>query len=279
MKRVDKEFGRPWRVMAIVPHQDDFEFQAGGTFAGLRRHYGDQVVLKVVTTSSGASGHHEMDAEETKERRANESRAGAALIGAEYECLQQLDGTVVDGQVLLNRNLLGGLWNCIREFRADVIFCPPPASNPLSGVHIDHENTAHAVRWVAYQLGVPRAYPTMKGEVDKEYRTPLVILTDDSYSAETQCDIRNAISKDFDTKLQMAQCHESQIYEWLPWVSRQEPPTPEQFAERFRERFRRVNQRFGFPEEPVCEYFRVSRWGRAPMEGELEFLFPEALKV
>lgn len=265
----------PFRVMSIMAHQDDFEFNLGGTFALLRQTLGDNVQLRIITTSNGASGHHQMTAEETFKRRVQEAENSAALVGADYHCLRTLDGNVVgDGQVLISRNLLGGLWNEIRQFKADVIFCPPIVSDPLAGVHIDHEQTAIAVRYVAYQLSVPRAYPTREGEVDMKYRTPLIINVDDAYNQSTQADIAQDISSVYELKLQMSLCHRSQVLEWLPFVNGEENITEQDWIERFKKRHLNVNQRYNIEGETPHECFRVTRWGRQPKEGELEKLFP-----
>lgn len=266
---------RPARILALMPHPDDFEFNAGGAFALLRKRQGESVTLKIVTTTTGASGHHQMSAEQTKARRQAEAEAAARLIGADFEFLKDADGRTFDRPFLVERAALAAVWTAIRSFRADVVVCPPSVTDPLAGVHVDHENTAQAVRLVAYQLGVPRAYPG--GETaDADYRPPLVLLADDTYAAEAACDIRLDIFEVYATKLAMAKQHRSQIYEWLPFVDRCEPPTEAQYEERFRKRHVRVNARYGFPEAPPCEYFRVSRWGRAPLDGEVEWLFGSA---
>lgn len=113
------------RVMSVMAHQDDFEMTVGGTFALLRERYENSICIKILTTSRGASGHMDVSTEETFVRRDKEARKSASIIGAEYECLKQLDGSHVEMQVFINHNLLGGLWNAIRDFEPDVIFCPP----------------------------------------------------------------------------------------------------------------------------------------------------------
>lgn len=265
---------RPARVLAIMPHPDDFEFNVGGTFAQLREHYGNAVEMKIINTSTGASGHHLLSPDETFQRRLAEAKASAALIGAEAECLTQLDGTHVQGQVLVTRNLLGGLWNAIRSFAADYIFCPPVAADPLSGIHGDHEETARAIRMVAYQLGVPFAYPTLGCAPAAGYRSPLIVLTDDVYSSEENFHVAAEIGEVFAKKTSMAECHASQVYEWLPFNQGKEPPSPAQFARNFRERHSRINARFGRDDHQQREYFRISNWGRRLQPADLELLFP-----
>ena len=172
------------RVMSIMAHQDDFEFEAAGLFAMLRKHYGNDVELKVLTTSRGASGHHIYDTDATALMRDGEARASAALVGAEYENLKQLDGSHINMQVFCDRNMLGGLWNAIRAFAPHYIIAPPVAVNPLAGIHIDHQHTAEAVRLVAYQLGVPNAYPTMNAPRVTRFKPPVVLVNIDGYAQD-----------------------------------------------------------------------------------------------
>lgn len=266
------------RVMAVMPHQDDFEFNTGGTFALLRETLGDKVELKVFCTTRGATGHHKMTVEETFRRRGEEAARSAALIGASYECMTTLNGDHLPGQMSLDRDALGGLWNAIRGFGADVVFCPPSVADPLAGVHIDHIRTAEAVRLVAYQIVVPNAYPTMNAPRKDYVPSPLVINVHDNYTGEAGADhIRQDITSVFDTKVKMGMCHESQIFEWLPFANGAEPPTPEQWLEKFRKRHTDQNEKYGHGDGVISEYFRVTRWGRAPREGELDTLFPKRI--
>lgn len=269
----------PMRVMSIMAHQDDFEFNAAGTFTLLRQTLGEGVAFKIVTTSRGASGHHEMDLEETFRHREKEAQAAAEKIGAEYECLRRLDGTHVPAQVLVDRNLLGGLWNVIREFEPNVIFCPPVTRDPLAGIHVDHESTAMAVRMVAYQLVAPRAYPTTRGPVKMRVPQPLILNVDDLYASEGHFDIRQDISNVWETKVAMGMCHASQIFEWLPWAGRRDVPTPQQWEEIFVQRHLSANKRYGQDDQVRSEYFRITRWGRGPAAGELERLFPQRMQA
>lgn len=264
----------PANLLAIVPHQDDFEFNMGGTFAKLRQCYGDAVRMKVIITSRGASGHHEMEPDGLFMRRMQEARDSAALIRAEAECLMQLDGTHVAAQVLVTRNLLGGIWNAIRDFQAHYLFCPPVVSNPLAAVHVDHEETARAVRLVSYQLGVPRAYPTLTSKAaDLHFRAPIIVLCDDVYNSETEYHVANDISATYSTKVAMSKCHRSQIYEWLPFNRRQTAPSEEEFEVSFRLRHTHINERFGLDDAVPREYFRLSRWGRRPTDEDRHWLF------
>ncbi len=268
---------RPAKVLAIMPHQDDFEFNVAGTFAQLRMRYGDAVELKVIVTSKGATGHHEMEPDALFPRRMEEAARSAALIGASVECLLQLDGTHVDAQVLVTRNLLGGLWNAIRGFGAHYVFAPPLVSDPMAAVHVDHEETARAVRLVGFQLGVAKAYPRLSTTAeDLGYRPPLIVLCDDGYNAEAVYDVANSIGDTYPTKMEMAKCHVSQVFEWLPFSRGESPPSIGEFELGFRARHTRANERFGLDDEAPREFFRISNWGRRPAAGDIEWLFANA---
>ncbi|MBU0716374.1 MAG: PIG-L family deacetylase, partial [Verrucomicrobia bacterium] len=261
------------KIMSIMAHQDDFEFEAGGLFALLKKHYGDDVEMKIVATSRGAFGHHEMEPEQTFRRREKEAMQSAAIIGASYECLKCLDGFHVNAQVLNDRNLLGGLWNTIRSFEPDYIFCPPVVSNPLAGIHIDHYNTACAVRMVAYQLGVPNAYPTIGGLVKKKVISPAIINVYDTYANENTYHAAVNIAETFDIKTQMALCHESQIFEWLPWVGGEKAPTKKTYGAAFMKRHVKMNENMGFHDSVPREFFMFTGWGRPFKKADFEKLF------
>ncbi len=260
--------------MSIMAHQDDFEFNAGGAFALLRKYHGDRLKIKILTTNRGASGHYEMSLEDTYKVRDGEARSSAALIGAEYECMKCLDGKPLPAQVLIDANFLGGLWNAIRDFEPDYIFCPPVVTDPLAGVHIDHYNTAWGVRFVAYHLAVPHAYPTMNGPVKKKLINPVIINVDDVYACERGFDACCDISGVYELKQKMAMCHRSQIFEWLPWVDGKTPPTELEAVERFAQRHWETNERYGFTDGLPREFFRFTQWGRTPAPEEIRLIFP-----
>ena len=259
-----------------MAHQDDFEFNAGGFFAMLRKKYGRGAELKILATSRGASGHHVMGMEETFRRREQEARKSASLIGASYECLKCLDGAHVHGQVMTDINVLGGIWNAVRDFEPDYIFCPPVISDPLAGIHIDHYNTAWAVRMLAYQFAVPNAYPTLGGPVKKRVISPAIFNVYDPYANEKGYDIALDISDVFDKKLAMALCHESQIFEWLPWVGGQKPPAKKSYKGELRKRHSRMNANTGLPDDTPREIFVMTKWGRAITKADIGKLFSGA---
>ena len=254
------------RVMSVMAHQDDFEFEAAGLFLQLRQYYGDRVKLKILTTSRGGSGHYLHDVETTAQIREKEAEASAEIIGAEYENLTQLDGSHIPAQVFCDRNMLGGLWNAIRAFAPDYVIAPPISTNPLAGIHIDHQHTAEAVRLVAYQLGVPNAYPTINGERILRFNPPVILNCIDGYAQEPVWHFRVNIEEFREQKLQMLRCHKSQLEEWLPFVNNLDKPeiprwSQEEWRNQTEMRHIHRNQLCGFKSAQWHEYFAVTAWG------------------
>ena len=265
---------RQIRIMSIQAHQDDFEFECGGLFAMLKERYGDGIKIKILATSRGSSGHHSLSLEETFQRRKLEAEKSAALIGSEYECLRCLDGNHLVGQVIIDHNFLGGLWNAVRSFEPDYIFCPPVTIDPMAGIHIDHYNTAWAVRMIAYQIRVPNAYPTMTEKQKLQISLPVIINVDDEYGSERKYDFAVDISSVYETKVRLTLCHASQIFEWLPWIEcRGKVLSEEEFRLDFRERHTVVNLRFGQDDSVPREYFQITRWGQLVDHKDIATIF------
>ncbi len=236
--------------------------------------YGTNINLKIVATTGEASDIMNV-LEETFRRREKEALKSAAVIGAEYECLTCLDGSLLPGQVFINRNFLGGLWNVIRDFEPDYIFCPPVITDPLAGIHIDHYNTAWAVRMVAYQLTVPHAYPTMNNIMKLHVNNPVIINVEDSYAGEGEFDFSIDIKPDvYERKVQMSLCHESQVFEWIPWnfEGSKKKITEAEFRDNFRIRHSRINQRYKQNDLIPREYFRITQWGKVASSEDIQKL-------
>ena len=272
------------RVMSIMAHQDDFEFEAAGLFLMLRKHYGNDVELKILTTSTGVSGHHIMGCDETIRVREAEAIASANVVGAEYENLRQLDGTHIAAQVFCDRNMLGGLWNAIRAWAPDYIVAPPVVTNPLAGIHIDHQHTAEAVRLVAYQLGVPNAYPTMYQPRVQAFPVPTILNCPDAYCKEAMWHFGVDCNEVKEGKISMLLKHKSQVCEWLPFVNNLNNTDPDlgsgedwneaEWRSNLAKRVNAVNKRHGFDDEIFREYFAVTRWGYVPPAEKIQQDFP-----
>src|SRR6267143_1944563 len=146
------------KILCIHAHFDDFEFVAAGTFELWRRKLGASLQARVVVCTDGKAGHQFRTREETGVLRLQEQLASAKIGKYEFEQLKLPDGQVPREACLqVSAPLLASLWNSIRAFEPDYLFCPPIAADPLTGIHVDHVAVAEAVRKVAYMINVPHA--------------------------------------------------------------------------------------------------------------------------
>lgn len=189
--------------MAIGAHPDDCEFRCGGV-AALWAQRGDAVCF--VSMTNGQSGHHEMNVAALSQRRAAEAARAAAAVGAESRVLPIADGHLE--ATLQNRLMLIRL---IREFRPDLILTHRP-----NDYHPDHRYTAMLVQDSAFMLTVPQVAP----EAPALRTNPVILYWADTFQKPTAfaADIAIDIDAVLDRKLQSLHQHESQVYEWLPWL-------------------------------------------------------------
>src|SRR5690606_7540571 len=145
----------------------------------------------------------------------------ARLGGYEFVPLLLPDGTMPREACLqVTPELLAALWKAIRDFEPDYLLCPPLGSDPLAGIHNDHETVAEAVRRVAYMINVPHAFtPEYPADETKSVpcKVPVILNVHDSYMhGANACDLAVDVEEVFGVVAQLAWCHQSQIREWLP---------------------------------------------------------------
>ncbi|MSU24141.1 MAG: LmbE family protein [Opitutus sp.] len=105
-------------AIAIAAHPDDIEFTMAGTLlrlraAGWRTHY--------LNVSSGSGGSLVHGPAALRRIRRRESRAAAALLGAEYH-----ESAADDLEILYTLPLLRWLTGVIREVRPGIVLTHPP---------------------------------------------------------------------------------------------------------------------------------------------------------
>ncbi|MBM3855164.1 MAG: PIG-L family deacetylase [Verrucomicrobia bacterium] len=273
------------RLLCVHAHCDDFEFVAGGTFELLRRRGGPDFRAKVLVCSDSRAGHHTRPREETARIRLAEQAASAALGRYEFELLRRPDGRAfAEACRILTTDLLAALWQAIRAFEPDYLFCPPLPADPRAGVHPDHLVVADAVRRLAYMINVPHAfldeYPVADETQSRWVKTPVILNTYDGYMAGTNAgELVVNVEEVFDLIAEETWCHQSQINEWLPWVARHHlEPTPDLAAwkVKLRARFDRQARELGLPPGPACEVFTPTAWGIVPTLAQLERDLPMA---
>ena len=266
------------KVLCIHAHFDDYEFVAGGTFELLRRLHGEEFRARVLICTDGSAGHQSMTLDETRKRRVAEQHESAKVGNYEIENLTLPNGEVPREACLrVSIDLLAALWKSIRAFEPDYIFCPPIASDPLAGMHVDHVAVAQAVREVAYMINVPHAflkeYPADPAQ-SEQVKVPVILNAYDHYQfGQNSHDLAINVESEFDLIAREAWCHESQIMEWLPWVGRHKMPVPKDFDDWkniLRERYLIQNRQLGFKSKEAYEVFAVTAWGDVPTFEQIE---------
>jgi LmbE family N-acetylglucosaminyl deacetylase len=266
------------RVLVIGAHPDDPDFACGGT-AIMWAAAGH--VVKFVSTTNGDTGHHAIGGIELARRRQAEARSSAAVAGiAEYQVLDnhtgELEPTVENRRVLIR---------VIREFSPDLVLSHRP-----NDYHPDHRATGQLVMDASYILTVPN----MVALTDSLPRQPVILSFADSFTRPCpfQADVVVGIDGVIERKLDMVDCHVSQVYEWLPFnqgvlaeVPAGDADRRRWLAERYRERFEeparryrnKLVERYGEKRGQAmrfAEAFEVSEYGAQPDEKAIRRLFP-----
>lgn len=270
------------KALYIHAHFDDYEFTAAGTFELWRRTLGEAFEAKVLVCTDGKAGHHFRTREETGRIRLEEQAASARIGGYSFELLRLPSGQPPREACLqVTPDLLAALWKAIRDFEPDYVFCPPLGSDPLAGIHVDHETIAEAVRRVAYMINVPHAftpeYPADETQ-SRPCKVPVIVNVYDAYMFGANAyDVAIDVEDAFDAITAMTWCHQSQIVEWLPWVGRHDmapPASPAEWKTTLRARFDRKNRELGIDSPHAVEVFRVTAWGAVPTLAQLRADFP-----
>ncbi len=207
------------RLLIIGAHPDDADYHAGGT-AALYRSAGH--VVKMVSLTNGDAGHQTLRGLELAERRRKEAVAAGAVIGADYQVLDNHDGELVP--TIENRRQAIRL---IRSFRPDLVLTHRP-----NDYHPDHRYTSQLVQDAAYMVTVPAIAPG----VPHLSRNPVIAYLPDEFQKPYPFQPAVVVDVDrvFDRIIDMLHCHVSQFYEWLPYNVGRLEQVPAGAAERRR---------------------------------------------
>jgi N-acetylglucosamine malate deacetylase 1 len=266
----------PLNVIVIGAHPDDPE-KVGGTMA---KFVAAGHKVRLVSMTNGNAGHFEMGGAPLAWRRYQETQCAGKAIGAEYIVLDNDDGKLMP--TLENRE---EVIKQIRGFNADIVISPRP-----NDYHPDHRNTGLLVRDAAYMVTVPN----IVASVPHLRKNPIFMYMSDRFTQPNpfEPDIVVSIDDVVDQKFQMYHCHESQMYEWLPYNRGALDSVPKDPAERFNwlkgnmergwlstaNRYRELlTQLYGAEKAEQIKYaeaFQVSEYGSQPSLEELKKLFP-----
>ena len=208
-------------LLVIGAHPDDPDIRAGGLACKCAEAGHD---VHFVSMTDGRGGHYEQPEMELVERRAAEAAAAAETAGlSEYRILDNPDGRLRPS--LENRDEVIEL---IREISPDIVL-----THRTNDYHPDHRYTSRLVRDAAYMVTVPKICP----DVPALKSNPVFAYLFDtferpySFSADVVVPIDDEL---VDRKYDMLDCHESQVYEWLPYTEgklEDVPGNPEQRLE------------------------------------------------
>jgi len=264
-------------VLVFGAHPDDCDIKAGGTAVKYAR-LGHKV--RFVSMTDGAAGHHEMGGIELATRRFAEAQAAAKVAGIEYILLGNHDGELEAS--LENRQQVVGM---IRAFRPDLILAPRP-----NDYHPDHRNTSILVQDASYLVTVPNYHLL----VPHLRRMPVIAYVSDRFSKPNpfRADVVVDIDDVIEIKMDMLDCHVSQMYEWLPynaerldevpkgaaerraWLAENRKAADARIADRFKEKLQTLYGPKRGSEVRYAEAFEVCEYGAPLTEEARERLFP-----
>ncbi len=194
------------RILAIHAHPDDVEIQCAGTLALLRRKGFD---VTIATMTPGDCGTAEYSAEEISEIRRGEAKSAAALIGADYHCLEFRDLSIFSDDPSRRRVV-----EFLRKVRPDIVLTAPPIDYMA-----DHENTSLLVRDAMFPASVPN-YVTKQWEPAPPLaKIPYLYYVDPVEGGNAEGTTPPAgfhvdVTEAFAVKREMLACHASQR-NWL----------------------------------------------------------------
>lgn len=263
-------------IIAIGAHPDDCDFKFGGT-AALFAAMGHNV--KFLALTSGDAGHQKMGGGVLAKRRRSEANRAAEILGIDYEVLDNHDGELLPSLTVRHQVI-----RKIRDWNADIVL-----GLRSNDYHPDHRNAGIVVQDASYLVIVPNIAP----DTPPLKRNPVFLYMKDNFNKPNPFsnDIAIVIDKVFDQKMKALAAHESQIFEWGPWINgTEESEIPKDNSERLAWlKIGREKDKFDpseiaalkkwYPENEVsklkhAEFLEICEYGKQPTDDEIIELFP-----
>lgn len=258
------------RVLVLGAHPDDAEFFAGGLLAS---HQKAGSTMRLVSVTNGQSGHQSIASPELVLRRREEAANAGRTIGADY-----VTWDFPDGSLLPTLDLRTAIIREIRTFRPDLVLTHRPFD-----YHPDHRAVGQAVQDASYMVLVPKILP----EVNSPRVEPIVAYMADSFTRPCpfRADVTLDVSEHWDTVMRMLDSHESQFYEWMPWIDGSLESVPTEKGARLAwlsnwylaktqwriERFWKCQSEVA---PQLVEAYEISEYAGKPSNATLQNLFP-----
>ncbi len=264
----------PLRIILFGAHPDDCDQKGGGT-AAIFASMGHAV--KFVSVTNGDAGHQSEGGGILAKRRFAEAQEAGKRLGVAYDVLDNHDGELIPS---LNVRLQ--VIRKIREWNADVVLAPRP-----NDYHPDHRYTGVLVQDAAYLVAVPN----VASDVAPLKKNPLFLYFQDFFQRPNpfRPDIAIDITPVFDQKILGLDAHQSQVYEWLPWIGHYLEQVPAGSAARLQwlsknrdvtitPEVRRTLEVYYGKEKAAqiqhAEAFEICEYGMQPNADEIKRLFP-----
>ncbi len=265
------------RVIAIFAHPDDGDAKMGGT-AALLAELG--YAVKFVAITNGDAGHQTEGGGALAKRRRAEAQESARRLGIdEYKVLDNHDG-----ELLPELHVRQQVIREIRNWNADIVLGLRP-----NDYHPDHRYAGVLVQDAAYLVVVPNVTP----DTPPLTKNPVFLYMEDGFQKPNPFspDIVVGIDNVIDKKIAGLDAHESQMYEWLPWVSGRLDQVPKDkklrkemvkrgYVERgslSAEKKEALEKWYGKAEGSkfkFAESFEICEYGKQPTDAEIRELFP-----
>lgn len=262
------------RIIMFGAHPDDCDERSSGT-AALYAQMG--YAVKFVSVTNGDAGHQTLKGKELAKRRYAETQESAKRLGITYDVLDNHDGLLMPSlEVRLE------IIKKIREWNADVVFAPRP-----NDYHPDHRYTGVLVQDAAYMVAVPNIEP----ETPALKKNPVFLYYEDHFQRPNpfRPDVVVDITSTYDKKIAALDAHQSQMYEWLPWIGHYSQEVPQTEADRIKwlairtarpinpETRASLEKWYGKDRADKVKYvesFEVCEYGAQPNDEDIRKLFP-----
>lgn len=261
-------------IVVIGAHPDDCDGDVGGT-AYQFAQMGHKVLF--VSLTNGDAGHFSKGGGALAKIRMNESQEAGKRFGVTYKVLDNHDA-----ELMPTLKLRHDVIRLIRSWNADVVITHRPYD-----YHPDHRNTGIVVQDAAFLVTVPNVAP----DVPALSINPVFLYSQDGFQKPNpfQPDIAVDISAVYDKKVYGMAAHESQFFEWLPWLNGKIDEVPEGEKERLEwlgkgrmntptPAVRASLEKWYGSEKAknatAAEAFEICEFGRHPSDDDIRKLFP-----
>lgn len=261
-------------VVIIGSHPDDADKQAGGTALEFLK-LGHNVLF--VSLTNGDAGHQTQGGKELAQRRLSEAQEAGRRFGVEYIVMDNPDGKL-QPSIEIREEII----SIIRKFKADIVIGHRP-----NAMHPDRRNSAILIQDAAYMVIVPNVVP----DVPPLDENPLFLYFEDNFKKPNpfQPDIVVDITGSFEQKVYGMAAHESQFFEWQPWIAKTLDKVPvgeqkrlkwlgsiskSQLTEEKQNQLIKWYGKENAENVEVTESFEICEYGKRPDDKEIRRLFP-----